>query len=471
MQILSTLVSTLNILFLSKDLNLLFSSPLPIGKIFLWKGIEVAFNSSIMVVFFSLPILFAYCHFFASNVLQITAVVISFSLYIISGVLIGLLIGILIPSFFSIKKLQPILTIISIIFISLIIIFLRLLRPEQFGNPEVISNLMSYMSGLEVREFVCFPFYWAAKCLNAVASGNQSDYFLFSGFFVILTILLVIALWILQKKYYFNLFNKLLKSSTIKGLSSWKKKIIRGDYGTLWKKEIKTFFRTPSQWSQLLIIGAIIIVFVINMKEIPMPHPTIKVFISYLNLGMAAFIVAGLNSRFTFTTFPMEIPGIVHIMASPFKQIRVLNFKLLFFGIPQLIIGFILFFITGIILDLDPYMQICGVIFLSPALVFLTVIAIYFSLKIQSSKPLSPQHLIASRPGIMYMLWSLVYIILGQIYFIRPTYLYYINSQLSRPVPYLEIILWFSGYVIINLVLIYHFLKRSRRLWLKKEFI
>ena len=57
MLVLSALISSLNIFFLSKDLRLLFSSPLKTGTVFSWKSIEVGINSGIMVLFFCLPVL------------------------------------------------------------------------------------------------------------------------------------------------------------------------------------------------------------------------------------------------------------------------------------------------------------------------------------------------------------------------------------------------------------------------------
>lgn len=470
MLILSALISTLDIFFRSKDLNLLLSSPLPSGTVFVWKGIEVSINSSIMVIFFSLPLLFSYCYYFASGVTDIIGVVFVFILFIISGVLVGILIGLVIPIFFSIKRLQLTLSLVSVLLISFIVIFLRLLRPEKFGNPDVINNLLEYMSGFNVKGFLYFPFYWISKSLNFIAKQEYINCLKMIGLFIVLIFLLMVLIWFFQKKYYIKLFDK-LKKDTYGGIySKWKKKFIKGDYGTLWKKEIKTFLRTPSQWSQLLIIGAIVVIFIINMKGIPIPHPSIKIFIAYLNLGMAALIVAGLNSRFTFTTIPMENPGIVHLMASPFEKKKLIKFKLLFFAIPQIIIGFILFFTGDIALHLDSFIMLSGSIFLLPTLPFLTIIAVFFSLKIREPVILTPQHLIASRHGISYMLWSLVYIILGMIYFIRPLFLFYYRRHLKQQIPVLEISLWYVGFILLNIFLICYFLKKALSQWKKREF-
>lgn len=470
MLVLSALISTLNIFFLSRDLNLLFASPLKAGTIFLWKAIETAFSSASMVLFFSLPVLYAYCFYFAPEWGDILGVALVFFLYVGCGVLSGILLGLIIPSFFSVKKMQPVLSLVSIALVSCIVVFLRLLRPERFLNPDSIDNLIDFMSGLDIGFFSYFPFSWMSRAMNHISTGNPRAYWMAVILFSVTFLLLSGAVWIFQKKFYMKLFDRLNQSSGGVFHSTWKSSVFRGNFGTLWKKEFKTFVRTPSQWSQLLIIGAMVMVFILNMKSIPLPHPAIKNVIVYLNLGMAAFIVAGLNSRFTFTALPMEGKGIGHVLASPFDRRKFLRFKLVFYGIPQILIGFILFFSGDLAFKLDPFFRLAALFFLLPGLILLSVMALFFGLQIKDFSAVTPQHLIVSKPGISYMLWSLFAIVLGMIYFIRPLFLYYFNQYKMKPPPYTEIFVWFFGFVVINYLLSRFFYRWSQKIWLKREF-
>ncbi len=471
MLILSALISTLNIFFLSRDLKLLLASPARVGSIFIWKAIETAFNSASMVIFFSLPILYSYCYYFAPRWYDILGIFFIFVLYILSGVLTGILLGMIIPTFFSVKRLQPVLSLVSIGLISLIVVFLRLLRPEQFLKPESIENLFEYMSGLKLGFFSYFPFSWVAKGITFISRNNGSGFLKVVGLFLVMLLLLSAILYFFQKRYYLKLVDRLNESSLVGVRSGWKKRFLTGDFGALWKKEIKTFIRTPSQWSQLLIIAAMVMVFILNMKSIPLPHPAVKNIIVYLNLGMAAFIVAGLNSRFTFTAISMEGPGIVHVLAAPFPRKKFLKFKLLFFAIPQVLIGFVLFYTGDISLKIDPFIRIAALFFLIPLLVLLSVMAVFFGLQINRPTPITPQHLIVSKAGISYMLWSLLMIVMGMVYFARPLFLFYYNLYRMSAIPYLEIFIWFFGFVILNLVAGKWLYGKSQRLWARREFL
>jgi ABC-2 type transport system permease protein len=471
MLILSSLISTLNIFFLSRDLYLLLSSPLKTRTVFTWKAIEVASSSSLMVIFFSMPVLFAYCYYFAPRLIDIVAIVGIFLLYIITGVLLGILMGLIVPAFISVKRLQPVLSVVSIILISAIVIFLRLLRPERFGNPDEINNLMDYMSGLNVKSAAFFPFSWIAEAMHMVAKQDWWGYFKLFIVFGGVVLLMASFAFFLQHQFYLKLFDKLNKGSGGAYRSGWNHPpYIANSYAALWKKEIKTFIRSPGQWSQLLIIAAIVIVFILNLKGIPVPHPSVEKLIAYLNLGMSAFIVAGLNSRFTFTTIPMEHPGIVHIMSSPFEKLRLYRFKLLFYAVPHILIGFMLFFAGDIALRLDPFLRFTGILFLLPVLPTLTIMSFYFSLKVDASVPLTPQHLVASRNGILYMIWSLVYVVGGMVYFVRPVFLYYYSLFLNRPVPILEIATWFIVFWLLNILAMIFLSRKSKKIWLKQEF-
>ena len=358
MLLLSALLTALDVFFISRDLHFLFSTPMPVRSAFAWKMLETAAYSSAMVVFFSLPVLFFYCRWFAPGAGQVLQILLAFLLFIACGVLSGILLGLIIPAFFSVRRLQPVLSVFSIILISFIVVFLRLLRPERFLEPSEIDNVLRYMGSLDLKVFYYFPFSWLSRAMSLAADGRTAPYWKTIALFLMLAASLLALVFWLRGKLYLQLFDKLNRGGKGNYKSRWRPTPLKNDYLPLLRKEVKTFLRTPAQWSQLLIVGALVAVFVINMKMIPLPHPSVKNFVSYLNLIMAVFIVSGLNSRFTFTSMPNEGPGQVHIFSSPYGKAKFYRFKFLFHLLPLLLVGFILYGLGDLALHFDDFTRL-----------------------------------------------------------------------------------------------------------------
>ena len=469
MLLLSALLTSLDIFFISRDLHFLFTTPLPVRSAFTWKMLEVSVYSSSMVVFFSLPVLFFYCRYFAPGAVQVLQVLLAFFLFIAGGVLAGILLGLVIPAFFSVRRLQPVLSVFSIILISTIVVFLRLLRPERFLEPSEIDNVLQYMGSLDLKVFYYFPFSWLSRAMSLTAGGRSAPYWKTIGLFVLLGGTLLALIFWLRKKLYLQLFDKLNRGGRGYYKSRWRPTSLADDYRPLLRKEVKTFLRTPAQWSQLLIVGALVAVFVINMKMIPLPHPSVKNFVSYLNLVMAMFIVAGLNSRFTFTSIPGEGPGQVHILSSPYSRVKFYRFKLWFHLLPLLLIGFVLYALGDLALHFDGFTRVSALVFLAPGISFLTVLSLVLGIETNETNPLSPEHVIVSKQGISYMLWSMIYLVGGLLALARPVAVYYWHRFTHEPVPYLEIGAWFSGFLLVNFALIAFYYRRGKREWLARE--
>lgn len=250
MLLLSALLTSLDVFFISRDLHFLFTTPMPLRGAFAWKMLETGVYSSAMVVFFSLPVLFFYCRWFAPGAGQALQVLLAFLLFIAVGVLGGIVLGMVIPAFFSVRRLQPVLSVFSIILISSIVVFLRLLRPERFLEPGEIDNVLRYMNSLDIKALYYFPFSWLAKSLSQAAAGQAMAYWKTIALFTLLVAALLALVSLLRRTLYLQLFDKLNRGGRGYFKSSWRPWNLENDTRMLWRKEVKAFLRTPAQWSQ-----------------------------------------------------------------------------------------------------------------------------------------------------------------------------------------------------------------------------
>jgi len=94
-------------------------------------------------------------------------------------------------------------------------------------------------------------------------------------------------------------------------------------------KDFKTFFRDNTQWSQLLLIAALVVVYLYNYSALPLTGPGCATFylqnlISFLNTGLAGFVLAAIGARFVFPAVSAESSSFWIMQTSPLTLRRLL---------------------------------------------------------------------------------------------------------------------------------------------------
>src|SRR5207244_11005841 len=70
-------------------------------------------------------------------------------------------------------------------------------------------------------------------------------------------------------------------------------------------KDIKLFFRDTTQWSQLILLAVLVVVYLFNIQALPLHRGEPVGFfyvnlVSFLNLGLAGFVLASIAARVIF---------------------------------------------------------------------------------------------------------------------------------------------------------------------------
>src|SRR2546430_11487787 len=87
-------------------------------------------------------------------------------------------------------------------------------------------------------------------------------------------------------------------------------------------KDIKLFFRDTTQWSQLILLAALVLVYLFNIKTLPLHRGEAVGFfyitlVSFLNLGLAGVVLAAIAAPFIFSAGTAEGPHIWLLRSSP----------------------------------------------------------------------------------------------------------------------------------------------------------
>lgn len=190
---------------------------------------------------------------------------------------------------------------------------------------------------------------------------------------------------------------------------------IPGPVRALAIKEIKTFFRDQTQWSQIFLIVALIIIYLYNFSVLPLEKSRMKVeyvqnLISFLNMGLAAFVLSAVSARFVFPAVSMEGDAFWIVKSSPVSIRTVLWTKFAVYLLPLLLLSEILVIVTNLLLHVTPFMMVTSVVttlFMVPGIVSMGIGlgALYPDFHSEN-----PTQSVTSFGGVIYMTLSLVFI-------------------------------------------------------------
>ena len=121
-------------------------------------------------------------------------------------------------------------------------------------------------------------------------------------------------------------------------------------------KDIKLFFRDTGQWSQLLIIMSLVLVYVYNFKAVPLATlsevtPLIKEFLVLLNMLMCGLVMSAVAGRFVYPSVSLEGEAFWVIRSAPVDMKSFLLSKFVYGSIPLMALTAVTVTLTNFILD------------------------------------------------------------------------------------------------------------------------
>ncbi len=477
MLLMSNIITAVSSMYLATDLPLLLATPVSVNAVMLYKFIETMVNSSWMVLVFGLPIFMAYGR--ASHA--------SFSYYLVFPLYllpffilatgISVFITVSLARIISARKLRNIFLVISLLFGAILIITIRAMQPERifsFGinaakQEQWDALLNRYLSTLSLPMSQWFPSTWLARSIMSAlhgASGSTGRPYLlmlFTGAVLSMTGSLAVA-----RFFYLGGYSATQTSGAgwtvrrekpvyriVRWLTSW----TRPATGALIERDIRLFWRETIQWTQFLMLAAVVILYLLNLESLPLDGGNpffaanaqrLKNLISFVNIGMCGFVMAAVAARFVFPSVSLEGRAMWCVATAPVNWRDYLAVKFMSGFIPLGLLSLVLIILSNHILDSSPFIRI-----LSTAAVFVTSAgiasmavgmgAIYPKFHFEN-----PSQVAASQGGIYFMILSSSYALANMMLLARPVYNFFsgqINISSFRQ-PYIWVSI--TGFVILN---------------------
>lgn len=377
----SGVVTSLSTFFLSEDLRLLMAAPVAARRLFHARMTRTVLQASWMVVIFIVPVLggvgAAKCAgpgYYATGLLTIVP-------FAIIPVAIGAGITLLLVNVFPAKRARDVLMLMGLVFAGALVLLLRFVQPERLLKVDSLPDLSAFFATLQSPVTPMLPSFWAGEALFAGLMGGRDLLHLAALWTTALG--LVIAMRMAYGRWYFSGFSKAqeARKARFTKLRVLEAVVRAMPMATprkhLLLKDLKVFLRDVSQWSQLLLLLALVVVYLYNFRvldldRVPYMSGFVKNVYGFLNLAMAGFVMATVAVRFVFPAVSSEGAAFWIIRTSPVRLRDFLWSKFWTGLLPLLLLAEVLTIAGNRFLGVDAFLQAVtavAVVFISFALV------------------------------------------------------------------------------------------------------
>ncbi len=462
--IFSHVITALSNLYLSTDLERCHSSPASLEEVFLSRSIFTVIDSSWMVIIFGLPIMMAYAYVFRPGPgYYFTIIHMGVSLIIIAAG-IGILLTMVMVSIFPAQRTRDIIMLFMILLLVVLYLMFRLMRPERLADPEAFFSVMQYVTALKAPDSAYLPTHWVTESLWAYLGDSGKDHF----FEVLLTwssaiALVVINIWV-AGRIYFTGFSKSQEAKKRRGgrkildlFMNLLKRPMGRDLASIMDKDMRNFFRDNTQWSQMLLLGALVVVYLYNFSVLPLERSPLRLEflqnqIAFLNLGLAGFVLSAVSVRFIFPAVSSEGRAFWIVRTSPLTMKRFLWGKFVFYLIPMLILGETLIIFTNYLLHVSPFMMVLSSITIFLAVFGIVALGIGFGALYPRFNYENIAQVATGFGGLMYMIFCALFMALVIVLEAGPVYFIFWANLKGVPITGLQWLLIIPSFLMVLLI-------------------
>ena len=377
----SGIVTALSTFFLSDDLRLLLAAPIDKARLFHARFLQTIGQSSWMVVIFLLPVLIgvgvariAPSGFYVTVGLTVLP-------FAVIPVALGSGITLALVNIFPARRARDILMLMSLFFAASIILLLRYIQPERLLRVESLPDVSAFFTTLQSPITPLLPSFWAGETLFASLQGGYD--LLHGGALCTTALGLTVLLRAANDRWYFSGFSKAQEARKTRFTKlAWLERLscllpLSAVRRTLLVKDLKVFLRDVTQWSQLLLLCALVLVYLYNFRvldldRIPYMRGVVRNLYAFLNLGLAGLVMATVCVRFVFPAVSAEGAAFWIIRTAPITLRDFLWSKFWTGLIPVFVLTEGLTVAGNELMGIDPFLKVVtavAVAFMSLALV------------------------------------------------------------------------------------------------------
>jgi ABC-2 type transport system permease protein len=365
--LLSNLVTSLSTFFMARDLDMMVAAPVDWLRFYLAKLMETLVHSSWMVILLAVPVLTAYGVVFDGGPLFPFVAVSALVPFLILPTVIGSAATLLLVNIFPARRARDVFSLIGAGAAAALVLLLRVMQPEQLARPEGFQSLVDFIAVLRTPSNPLLPSEWTAQVIMnwLVRVGDPLPITLLwttAGAMVVFGAAL-------HQRHYADGYSKAQEgaSAYLEG-RAWRA-VTRLALGWLpvtrrefILKDLRIFFRDTTQWSQLILLAVLLMVYVFNIRALPLfsgekvPYSLVTL-VAFLNQGLAGFVLAAIAARFIFPSISLEGRQLWLLRSSPLDLRSLLWSKYWIGTLPLLVLAVGITWVTNTMLQATGFMM------------------------------------------------------------------------------------------------------------------
>lgn len=452
--LLSNLIASLSCFYLARDLDALAAAPVSPRALYGARLAETTLHSSWMVALLLVPVTAAYGTAYAGGVAFVPVALAILLPYLVIPAAAGAIVTTLLVNVFPARRTRDLLAVISALAVAALVVMFRMARPEQLARPEGFQNFMEFVAALDAPSSPWLPSEWASDGMMRWLRGESVWNALARLWGA--SAMLVVAGSVLHGQLWTRGFSQAQEGAMRARGGSHPRSPLERIFAfagptrrQLVVKELRVFARDSTQWSQLVMLGVLVVVYVANVRYLPLSGEgmttLLRNVLPFLNLALAGFVLASVAARFVFPAVSLEGRVLWLLRSSPLSMRELLLAKFWTGVFPLLALALILVGATNTLLGVRPFVQVVSLGAIA-ALVFpLVALALGYGAAYPRFDSENAAQIPTSFGGLLYMMTAVALIGLVAYLTGRPAARYVVAEHFGRVVDASTLIVPFAA--------------------------
>lgn len=432
----SNTVTAFSTFYAADDLPLLLSAPVPVGRLFLARFVDTWMQSSWMMLVFALPMMAAVGPVLAAPwwfYPLLPLILLPLTLMCTAA---GCLVTLALARVFPARRTQEVLIVLALLgFVGVYFAF-RMADPERFLDPNGFADLMALIASLKTEGASLSPAEWTVDVLFALLRGEASP----AGWSTLCLATgapaaIACATWAARAAYVrgYQVAQEGRSDAPREGRRRRAPRYSTAVGQVFGRRDTLIFFRTTSQWTQLLLVAVLVLVFIFNFKHFGALQKSGvlgPMGLFFTNIALGGLVVTTIAVRFLYPAVSLEGLAFWAVQVAPVTARELLAAKVRWGFWPLTLLGLSLTGASNLFVDLPLGLSLASIALTVMMTWALTGMGVGLGATAPRFDIDNPARIASGMGGVVFMLLGLTYLLLVSVLLAYP--LWVVKFGLTR---------------------------------------